>query len=279
MSAIHNVLAGSGARFIVNTVYSSNTADANINVSTLPGYIAGASDITITVNSGVYVYATSTSNAGMTISGAILGDTVTLVNNGFIMGQGGTGSAWNGSPSTGGPALNLNTSISVTNNSYIGGGGGGGGKGGEAGGGGGAGGGTGGKGAGSGSAGAGGGPGASGSNGGGFYNAGGGGRVMPGSGGQGGFQPAANNFGRGGTAGGGGAAGYVGGTGGSGGSAGNTGNNGTNPGGGGGGGWGASGGFGVDTTIRSGASGGKAVGLNGNTITWLTLGTVYGAIS
>jgi hypothetical protein len=50
--------------------------------------------------------------------------------------------------------------------------------------------------------------------------------------------------------------------------------------GGGGGGWGASGGNSPIATAASiGAVGGKAVNLNGFTVTWLTNGNRYGAIS
>ena len=303
------------SRISASYTFASNTTNASINVASLSGYIAGFTDVTITVNSGIYVYSTLNTNAGLTLTGGVTGDTITVVNNGFILGKGGgagnqtlpsyadgTGSLLQVYPpfgqyqvtvngalpfpgntqissipsSWGGPALSLgfNTTVNNTNAAaYVAGGG-------AASGGGGAGGGQGAwgpiwtrNGAGvynSGvGGGAGGGPGAAGSNGGFTYYAcggsgGGGGRILPGTGGAGGSGP---QGGRGGGAGGGGSGAQcvTGGTGGSGAAAG---------GGSGGGGWGALSGDGVTPA-------GKAVALNGFTITW-TSGTttrVYGAVS
>jgi hypothetical protein len=262
-------------RIVLNYTFSTNTTDSTINVTSLPGYVAGITDIIITVNSGVYVYATSTGNAGLTISGSTSsGDTVHLINNGFIIGRGGSAQGWsvsNAAGRPGGPALNILTNMSITNNSYIAGGGG---SGGAGMGGGGAGGGNGGDGLTAGTGGAGGGPGQAGANGsqsgrvngvgggaggsgaGGddysFGAGGGGGRILPGVGGVGG--------------------------GGSGGSANNPGGYGSN--GGGGGGWGASGGNGgVGSPPLLGGAGGQSVILNGRTVTWLVTGTRWGAIN
>ena len=122
---------GKANRVALSYVFSSNTTDSTITASSLPGYIAGKTDLTISVNSGVYVYSTNTANAGLTITGASSGDTIALVNNGYIMGKGGDGAPHNvyGHPNgyDGGPAISISKSISLTNNSYIGGGGGGGG--------------------------------------------------------------------------------------------------------------------------------------------------------
>lgn len=274
---------GKSNRVALNYTFASSTANASLNVSTIGGYSAGTSDITITVNSGVYLYATSTGNYGLTLTGGTTGDTVTLVNNGFIMGQGG-----NAPSGAGGPALNVNigiTSITVNNtngSAYIGGGGGAGrasvlsGAYNFGGGGGGAGGGNGGPGNypnfNQAPGGAGGGIGAVGGNGSVSYNCcgginsmggGGGGRIFPGTGG---------GTGAGGGAGGGGGSAVGGG--GSGGSSNNAGSGPPNNyAGGGGGGWGASGG--------GGGAGGKAVNLNGKSITWVSGNTtrVWGAVS
>jgi len=269
-------------RVAISSTFASNTANATLNLSAISGYVSGKSDITVTINSGVYLYSTSTGGYGLNISGATTGDTLTIVNNGFILGQGGTGGAGIAGNNAG-PALNLGFGMSActinnTNASaYIAGGGGGGGgasSGSTSGGGGGAGGGVGGA-----SGGAGGGVGASGSNGSG-NSGGGGGRILPGSGGAGGSATKGNgDFGRGGGSGGGGgcyngtgnSSGGAGGSSTSGGSAGSAG-------GGGGGGWGASGGTG---TGGGGGSGGKAVNLNGKSLTWTSGNTtrVYGAVS
>lgn len=275
--------------------YASNTQDASINLSTLPGYRAGESDIVITINSGVYVYGSgggwnSTGGTGLTVSGGSAGDTCKIVNLGYIMGGGGGASVANNSPGyNGGAAINWNAAINVTidntnASAYIAGGGGSGGGASNSGGGGGAGGGIGGL---NPFGGSGGGPGLSGSNGSSFSNpksgsfggGGGGGRVIPGTGGAG----AGNNVvGQGGGAGGGGAGGRPpngpSGTGGAGGSGQSAGSSGSQSGG--GGGWGASGGANTSSSLPGG-SGGKAVNLNGKTVTWVSGDTtrVWGAVS
>lgn len=196
---------GKTKRIALNYTFSASTANASLNLSGLSGYVAGITDITVTINSGVYLYATSNSNPGLNLTGGTTGDTLTIVNNGFIIGQGGTGGGYysTDSPSTiinnylisgGGTALSIPINATIQNNSYIAGGGGGGGGAGIAG--------TGGGGAGGGAGGVkyvvtsgttyltnggtGGGIGSSGGNGGGgaatnINTGGGGGRVLPGT--------------------------------------------------------------------------------------------------
>jgi len=274
---------GKSNRTVLAVTYSANTTNATVAINSLSGYVAGKSDITITINTGIYVYATSTANSGLTITGGTAGDTLTIVNNGFILGQGGVGGGPpNGNTATvGGPALSLSFPATINNTNpvaYVAGGGGGGGlgSGGGSGGGGAGGGPSAGGGAGGavgasgadGSAGKGGG--AGGGGGGLLYNppkntststsGGGGGRILPGTGGTGG---PSNPAGAGGTGGAGSAVG---------------GNSTGGGGGGGGGGWGASGGNG---SFNGGAAGGKAVTLNGNTVTWTSGNTtrVYGTVA
>ena len=263
---------------------TSNQTNANLRTLALAAGWNGTSAVTATVNSGVYVYSTSTGTPGLTINGSFPGG-VSLVNNGYIIGMGGKGGTGNASPdvTAGGNAISLGVSVSITNNSYIAGGGGGGAAGEFPGGGGGAGGGNGGGGydpdrfPGFGT---GGGPGSAGGNGIGYdvgdsYNnvvwstGAGGGRVLPGSGGAGG-NPDDFTVALGGGAGGGGGFQriyefydiYYYSTGGAGGSAGsaalgyNVGGA-TGSGGGGGGGWGASGGSAIG---GGGAAGGAGRG-------------------
>jgi hypothetical protein len=272
-------------RTVLSYTFSANTTQTTITASALTGYKAGKSDITITVSSGVYLYSTSTASPALTITGASTGDKITLVNNGFIMGMGGAG-GYAAVPAypvgNGGPAISLGYSISLINNSYIGGGGGGGNGAVGAGG------------AGGGNAGGsltyagqGGGPGSAGGNGGtsnpnnrrySTNYGGGGGRIMPGTGGSG-----FGGYGTPGTGGGaGGGGGHYntlgsGGNGGSGGAAGS--NGGGSVGGGGGGGWGAAGGLGTRFGNYAGGAGGNAVTLNGYAITYIMTGTIYGAVA
>jgi hypothetical protein len=322
-----NSFYGTGpTRANINYTFSANTANASIDVTSLSGYLAGYSDITITINSGVYIYSTSTSNAALTLTGGTTGDTIKIVNNGYIMGQGGSGGDVDGrAPSgtagtdgyNGGNAISLGfaTTIDNTNSSaYIGGGGGGGGAShGENSGGGGAGGGP------SGIAidingvsfqSSGGAVGASGANGSSSPNnisvGGGGGRIFPGIGGAAvtANSPAGTYFifvsGNGGGAGGSGAAAASGissnvvcssGNGGSANYAATDASYNDSSqiagGSGGGGGWGAIGGASATAAFdyiyptHIGGSGGKAVSLNGYSVTWVSGNTtrVYGAVS
>ena len=290
---------GKSFRVTLSSVFSTDTKNATLDVTAISGYRAGQSDITVTVNSGVYLWSDSTSTPGLTLTGGTTGDTVKIVNNGFIMGRGGNGGVglgYFGYP--GGPALKLgyNTTIDNTNASaYIGGGGGGGGAcndehcgaGGGAGGGdgsqgqqtgggyeypGGAGGAIGSAGASAASpGGSGGGAGGGGAGGSVYagsgknynwyaYGGGGGGRIFPGTGGTGGTSGS-----------------ITGGKGGAGAAAGGAGSNYARGAAGGGGGWGASGG----SAVGAGGAGGKAVNLNGYSVTWVGSDTtrVYGSVS
>jgi hypothetical protein len=301
-----NNFYGKSNRVAISRTFTANTANASQNLSAIAGYVAGKSDITITINSGIYLYSTSTGTPGLNLTGGTTGDTVTLVNNGFIMGMGGTGGGYQSGAATfgtsGGTALNIGTGINITINNtngsaYIGGGGGGGSNSNAySSGGGGAGGGAGGytgfnspfaTGGVGGSIGSTGGNGVSTSTG---RSGGGGGRIFPGSGGASVSQSA---VGLGGGAGGSGGsyaqkAGFTV-TSGAGGSTNGVGGNGVcsggfgNSGSGGGGGWGANGGTGaiVSSTVSNFGLGGKAVALNGKTVTWVSGNTsrVYGAVS
>jgi len=110
------------------TTISSNQTNLDLySYATAVGYTGGK--ITVTIAPGVYISATSTANAGLTVSSAFGAGNLTIINNGFIIGKGGQGGTPNsngGNGNAGGPALSILTAISITNNSYIAGGGGGG---------------------------------------------------------------------------------------------------------------------------------------------------------
>ena len=76
---------GKSNRAAISYTYSASAANPSLNITTISGYAAGTSDVTITINSGIYLYSTSTGTPGLTLSGGTAGDTVTVVNNGFIM--------------------------------------------------------------------------------------------------------------------------------------------------------------------------------------------------
>lgn len=126
----------------INLTLSSNTNNYDVYTAATanPAYVAGASQINVTVNPGVTVGSTSTSTYAMQIPSAFNpADVVTITNNGTIVGRGGNGGdgsfnpinnppAGNGNPgAAGGHALYINRPVSITNNGTIAGGGGGGG--------------------------------------------------------------------------------------------------------------------------------------------------------
>lgn len=119
---------GKSSRVSVSYTFSSNTANASLNVTSISGYVSGKSDITVKVNSGVYLYGGCVSNPGLTLTGGNTGDTVTLQNCGYIMGKGGNGGTGGSyaSGGSGGVAVSLGFNTNLVNNGYIGGGGGGG---------------------------------------------------------------------------------------------------------------------------------------------------------
>lgn len=259
-----NHLQGKSHRLTFWVTISTPTTSAFFHASLLTGYIAGLSDVTLFVNAGVLVNAGETVYQALWITGFSAGDTFSLVNNGTIAGRGGNATTTFGHGLSGGVAIKLDISITISGSGYIGGGGGAGGALSATQ---------------SGGGGAGGGLAAN--------NYGGnGGWTIPGVGGAGGRDYSGNNIvqaGQNGTAGGGGAGNNRGGDGGSGGAAGGNGVQGggsTTKGGGGGGGWGASGGG--STTGYGGAYGGKAIDLRGHTVTWIggfPSTRVFGAIS
>lgn len=267
---------GKSDRATLSYVFSANASQTTITISALPGYKSGKSDLTVTINTGILINSTTTATPSLTITGGNAGDTVLVVNNGFIAGRGG-----NSSGGTGGVAISLGYPATINNTNpvaYIGGGGGGGGANSLASGGGGAGGGTG---------------------------SGNGGTTFPGTGGAGASPVFGSNI-----------AGSPGGSGGGGGSYSRAGSGHnpicqfTTPAyygnGGGGGGWGASGGSGRGPNssqagggaggsgtaagangggdgplTAAGGAGGRAVALNGNSVTWTSGNTtrVYGSVS
>lgn len=281
-----------------------NISNYILDPTTVPDYIAGEAVVVFTVDKDTYLYATGTDTAALTVKGFVEGDSVTIVNNGYIIGKGGDGASAGGSdagPSNGGPAIDLYFPITIHNFGVIAGGGGGG-AGNKSCGGGGAGGGKGGSWYGADvirHGGEGGDVGQVGKDGeeaqarsGEGSGAGGGGRLPFGSGGlAGGYAP--SNAGCGGESGGGGAGvttkdkGICA-IGGNGGHHNHMGENAPAlgdlelGGGGGGGGWGASGGAaGAGLHIHrgtSGAVGGKAINLNTHTVCINGAGVTYGAI-
>lgn len=128
---------GKSNRVQIALTLSANTANYTLNTAKVSGlgYVAGSTDVTLTINSGVFVSSASTGSYAFTVDTSWnAGDSVTIVNNGTIVGRGGNGgdSACCGVNNgfSGGPALQVSRATSINNGSgRIAGGGGGGGTG------------------------------------------------------------------------------------------------------------------------------------------------------
>jgi hypothetical protein len=116
---------------------SSNQTNANLRTLAVNSGWNQSSKVNAIINSGIFVYATSTGSYALTINGSFPGG-VTLTNNGTIQGQGGNGGYGSttvsglsaGAGAGAGPALSVSVGVTITNNNRIAGGGGGGGGGG-----------------------------------------------------------------------------------------------------------------------------------------------------
>lgn len=121
---------GKANRVVATVTVGSATTDYVLNPSKISGYIAGITDVNFVVNSGVVIGSSSTASAALSISGFTSGDTLVVINNGYIVGRGGNGGNGSSGPGgVGGLALSVSYPTKVTNNGIIGGGGGGGGAG------------------------------------------------------------------------------------------------------------------------------------------------------
>jgi len=120
---------------VASLTIASNTSDYVLNTAKVPGYATGKTQVTLTINSGVYVSSSSTGSYAFTVDTSwATGDTLTVVNNGTIIGRGGDGGRgfWlgvqTGNPGGGGGgAINIQRATSINNVNRISGGGGGGG--------------------------------------------------------------------------------------------------------------------------------------------------------
>ncbi len=129
---------GATNRISVPLTIGANTYNYDVYANRGPAYVAGISDVVVTVPGSVTVGSTSTGAYAMLVPSAFSPtDTVTIVNNGVIQGMGGAGGigGWVNGPRPGGPggvggnALYVNRPVTVTNNGTLAGGGGGGGGG------------------------------------------------------------------------------------------------------------------------------------------------------
>jgi hypothetical protein len=131
-------VGGGGGRRVINLSIAAPAYNYDVYTNRGPTYVAGNSDITVTVSPGVTVGSTSTGSYAFLVPSAFNpGDTVTVVNQGVIQGRGGNGGSaatipgpGAGQPGqTGGAAVFVNRPTTITNNGTLAGGGGGGGAG------------------------------------------------------------------------------------------------------------------------------------------------------
>lgn len=128
-------LYGKSSIVTIPVNYTSNTANVNINISQLGGYVPGKTKVIIDIAQDVYIYSDAVGAPAMNVGGATAGDEIIINNHGFISGRGGNGGAGApappaqpGSPGGAGSlALNMTSPITINNYNTIAGGGGGGG--------------------------------------------------------------------------------------------------------------------------------------------------------
>jgi hypothetical protein len=125
--SIRNFYGTSAASPAWTGIIATNQTNLDLYTWAISEGFPGSGQATITVAPGVYVYSTSTSNAGLTIPSSFGAGNLTFVNNGYIVGQGGAGGGGDSGPGqNGGAAISILTPVTLTNNSYVAGGGGGG---------------------------------------------------------------------------------------------------------------------------------------------------------
>jgi len=135
-----NDLRGKSNRVVIPLTISTDTLNYDVYTNRGPTYVAGLSDITVTIDAPVVVGSASIPTYAFSIPSEFdPADTITVINNGIITGAGGaggaggrtlpaTGAPTNGIPGgSGGSAVFAAVPVVITNNGTLAGGGGGGG--------------------------------------------------------------------------------------------------------------------------------------------------------
>ena len=127
---------GAQNRASVNLTLTAPTLNYDVynNAAPSPLYVAGNTDVTLTIPSGVTVGSSSTGTAALVVPNAFNpGDTVTIINNGAVHGRGGDGGSGASFPAgpgaSGGTAISVSRPVTINNPATVAGGGGGGGGG------------------------------------------------------------------------------------------------------------------------------------------------------
>ena len=71
---------------IVIPPITENTSNLVITAYGIPGYVPGESKVELTINSGVYLYSTDTSQPALKFIDFVTGDQIVVVNNWLFMG-------------------------------------------------------------------------------------------------------------------------------------------------------------------------------------------------
>ena len=132
MSGIQLMFVGSGGgRQVINLSIASPAYNYDVYTNRGPTYVAGSSDITVTISPGVTVGSTSTGSYAFLVPSSFSPtDTVTVINQGVIQGRGGDGGLGGRGPGTntvnagsaGGAAVYVNRPTTITNNGTLAGG-------------------------------------------------------------------------------------------------------------------------------------------------------------
>jgi hypothetical protein len=123
-SIVCNEIVVWSGRVTIAIVLSTDSLNFDLMNQVGANYIAGKSDVTVTVNSDVVVGSSSVSNPAMRIRDFVTGDTVTLVNHGYIVGAGGSGGSAAGGGGGGGAgqtagAGGISSSTVLMNSLYL----------------------------------------------------------------------------------------------------------------------------------------------------------------
>ena len=125
-----NDLRGKSGRIAISLVISANTNNYDVFTNRSPLYVAGKSDITLTIQSSATVGSTTLPTSALNVPSSFdADDTVTIINQGTILGAGGTGGPFSTNGTAGGSAVNVARTTTIDNQGVIAGGGGGGGGG------------------------------------------------------------------------------------------------------------------------------------------------------
>ena len=85
---------GKADRVSVNLIITANVLNYNIFSNKGTTYVAGKTDVVLTINNGIKIGSSATTTYALdTGIGWVSGDTITIVNNGYIVGCGGSGGA------------------------------------------------------------------------------------------------------------------------------------------------------------------------------------------